>query len=321
MQNDAQSDCRALPLAGQCAPPTKTSSEASLTVKGRPVRAWLTSLGINLVPCSALWWSPWTSLYHPPECIPFEEILSACARERGCSLPCRAKQQASHACSLVALLAVQRCCIAEFCYVTRRIILLLHVCKGRCHHHAAFKSWMQSLSACLHAAFLYSTALLQILYACSLDLCPAALGFVSVTCVDKNRPQQSGTAGLVQADGCFSQLPSAMQHLIIYTFKRSRRKRCEWKPCRIVLKSQVRLARLQQVHRVSKALYRTDCFRGAASVLSLTQTFESLHIQSGRGQGLLQSCLRFLCAVMQSLQRQLSALAPIHRRLRPCLKV
>ena len=191
------------------------------------------------------------------------------------------------------------------CMFARGIAITVHAC----------------LSACLHAAFLYSTALLQILYACSLDLCPAALGFVSVTCVDKNRPQQSGTAGLVQADGCFSQLPSAMQHLIIYTFKRSRRKRCEWKPCRIVLKSQVRLARLQQVHRVSKALYRTDCFRGAASVLSLTQTFESLHIQSGRGQGLLQSCLRFLCAVMQSLQRQLSALAPIHRRLRPCLKV
>lgn len=152
----------------------------------------------------------------------------------------------------------------------------MHVCKGRCHYHAAFKSWMQSLSACLHAAFLYSTALL-LLCACSLNLYLAALGTVSVTGVDGSRPQQSGTAGLVQADGCFSQLPFAMQHLIIYTFKRSKRKRCEWKPYRIVLKSQVRLARLQQVHRVSKALYRTDCFRGAASVLSLTQTFESLH--------------------------------------------
>ena len=130
LQNDAQSDYRAPPVAGQRAAPTKTSSEAAFTVKGRPVRAWLTSLGINLVPCSAPWWSPWASLYHPPECIPFEEILSACARERGCSLPCRAKQQASHACSLVALLAVQRCCCADFRCVTRRMILLLACLQG-----------------------------------------------------------------------------------------------------------------------------------------------------------------------------------------------
>ena len=32
---------------------------------------------------------------------------------------------------------------------------------------------------------------------------------------------------------------SPVQHLIIHTFKRARRKQCVWKPCRIVLKSKV----------------------------------------------------------------------------------
>ena len=38
------------------------------------------------------------------------------------------------------------------------------------------------------------------------------------------------------------------QHLIIYTFKRSRRKRCVWKPCRIVLRSSVRPAEPASLH-------------------------------------------------------------------------
>ncbi|CAL5222892.1 g5321 [Coccomyxa viridis] len=80
-------------ISGHSAAPSKTSSEAAFTLRGRPVRAWLTSLGINLVPCSAPWWAPWANLYHPPDCIPFEEILSACARERSSTLPCAAHQQ------------------------------------------------------------------------------------------------------------------------------------------------------------------------------------------------------------------------------------
>ena len=99
-------------VTGHSTSPSKTSSEAAFTVRGRPVRAWLTSLGINLVPCSAPWWTPWANLYHPPDCIPFNEILSACARERSSSLPCRTHRQASPLCFLLALCACSLVCAA-----------------------------------------------------------------------------------------------------------------------------------------------------------------------------------------------------------------
>ena len=80
--------------------PGKTSSEVAFTIKGRRVRAWLTSVGLNLIPTSASWWTPWACWYQPPDCIPFEEILSACARNRPSKLPCRALHQAcTHALS------------------------------------------------------------------------------------------------------------------------------------------------------------------------------------------------------------------------------
>ena len=74
--------------------PGKTSSEVAFTIKGRRVRAWLTSVGMNLIPVSAPWWTPWARWYHPPDCIPFEEILSACARNRPSRLPCTSLHQA-----------------------------------------------------------------------------------------------------------------------------------------------------------------------------------------------------------------------------------
>lgn len=40
----------------------------------------------------------------------------------------------------------------------------------------------------------------------------------------------------------------AVQHLIIYTFKRGKRKRCMWKPCRIVLVCRVSPCKLQGMH-------------------------------------------------------------------------
>ena len=102
-------------VTGHSTSPSKTSSEAAFTVRGRPVRAWLTSLGIDLVPCSAPWWTPWANLYHPPDCIPFGEILSACARERTSSLPCKSHRQASHAGFLHAAFSVLQpsssCCL------------------------------------------------------------------------------------------------------------------------------------------------------------------------------------------------------------------
>ena len=155
-----------LAVTGHSASPSKTSSEAAFTVRGRPVRAWLTSLGLNLVPCSAPWWAPWAGLYHPPDCIPFGEILSACARERSSSLPCKAKQQVCHA-----------------CYPSP-----LSTCSLRC-----------------------------------------AQNNIVISCL----PERTDIFQSFRVD-------SPVQHLIIYTFKRSRRKPWVWKPCRITLKSKVR---------------------------------------------------------------------------------
>lgn len=55
-------------------------------VKGRRVRAWLTSFGISIIPTSTLWWQPWANLRYIPDALLFEEVLSASAQQH---IPCR----------------------------------------------------------------------------------------------------------------------------------------------------------------------------------------------------------------------------------------
>ena len=58
-------------------------------VKGRRVRAWLTSFGISLIPASTSWWKPWANLRYIPDALLFEEVLSATAQQSSQRIPCR----------------------------------------------------------------------------------------------------------------------------------------------------------------------------------------------------------------------------------------
>ena len=79
-----------LPMsAGRSVDLAKTSSEAVFMVKGRRVRAWLTSFGISIIPASSSWWKPWANLRYIPDALLFEEVLSATAQQHSQRTPCR----------------------------------------------------------------------------------------------------------------------------------------------------------------------------------------------------------------------------------------
>ena len=56
-------------------------------MKGRRVRAWLTSAGISITPVSPSWWPPWAALRSLPAAVCYEDILSASVHHsRGCGI-------------------------------------------------------------------------------------------------------------------------------------------------------------------------------------------------------------------------------------------
>ena len=61
------------------------SSGAYFQLRGRRVRAWLTSAGIVISAEPSPWWAPWAALRSMPTAVFFEDILCASAQHsRGC---------------------------------------------------------------------------------------------------------------------------------------------------------------------------------------------------------------------------------------------
>ncbi|CAL8471765.1 g11307 [Coccomyxa elongata] len=83
-----QEECGSPCSSGRSIEVAKTSAEAVFVVKGRRVRAWLTSFGISIIPASTRWWQPWAKLRYIPDALVFEEILSVSTHQRCQRMPC-----------------------------------------------------------------------------------------------------------------------------------------------------------------------------------------------------------------------------------------
>ena len=70
-----------------------------------------------------------------------------------------------------------------------------------------------------------------------------------------------------------------MQHLIIYTFKRSRRKQCVWKPCRIVLKGKVRQLHPKDMHIALERCKPLLLFASRGMASDITDSIQSMSIE------------------------------------------